>query len=416
MLYYHESLFIPRAQEVSAARRLSGGYSFGNDFYQIWLTSRKLRLGFDPYGEEMTRDIQTGLYSRPLNPARPSDFVDRRVFPYPAFTLLLFWPAAQIPFPIVRVMVLVLLAGLTVLTILLWIRALRWRLEGPARWAIILLTSCSYPVLEGLYAGQIGLLGAFLLALAIICLQRKRLLLAGSLMALATMKPQMSALAIVYLLIWSSAEWRTRRRFVVGLASTLALLVGASLIAMPGWIPAWIHTVLAYHGYTRPPLITEVLTSHLGRASGLAALLLTIAALAAALSLAWRNRRAAADSDDFCFTLALLLAITSVFVLPGQAVYDHLILLPGLFLLLKLSHQLRSAGPAFRLLAGIGIVVVFWPWAAAFVLVVTRVFTSSISDGALSLPIRTAASLPFAVLALVAWAWRIIPSKSRGFA
>jgi hypothetical protein len=364
----------------------------------------------------MTRDIQIGLYGRPLNPASLSDFVDRRVFPYPAFTLLLFWPAAQIPFQIVRIIVLFVLAALTIAMVLLWIRALGLPLAWPARGAIILLTMCSYPALEGLYAGQIGLLVAFLLALAIVCLQRGHMLLAGILMALATMKPQMSVLVIVYLLIWSSAEWRTRRRFVIGLASTLALLVAASWIVMPVWIPSWIHTVLAYHGYTRPPLITEVLTSHLGRASGLVSLMLTMASLVFALLLAWRNRRTAADSDDFRFALAFLLAITSVVLLPGQAVYDHVILLPGLFLLLKLRHRLLSAAPAFRLLAGLGIVMLFWPWAAAFALVVTRMFTSSISDGALTLPIRTAASLPFAVLALVAWAWRIISSNNRGLA
>jgi hypothetical protein len=84
MIYYHQGLFMPRVVAVRTAAGLGNGYSFGNDFYQVWLTSREwLRSGRDPYNAEMTRKIQTGLYGRPLDPNRPTDPVDRRVFPYP---------------------------------------------------------------------------------------------------------------------------------------------------------------------------------------------------------------------------------------------------------------------------------------------------------------------------------------------
>ena len=49
MLYYHLRLFMPRVLEVVATRNLAGGYTFGNDFYPVWLTSREwLREGRDP--------------------------------------------------------------------------------------------------------------------------------------------------------------------------------------------------------------------------------------------------------------------------------------------------------------------------------------------------------------------------------
>ena len=298
MLYYHQALFMPRVVAVRTAEGLGNGYSFGNDFYQVWLTSRQLLLiRSDPYSPEMTREIQMGLYGRPLDPTRPGDPIDRRVFPYPAFADLLFWPTAEFPFPPVRVVIVLIFAALTFASVLLWLRALDWRLSWNWRAVILLLTLCSYPVLEALFAAQLGLLVAFLLAASLLAVRRNRFLPAGFLMAITTIKPQVTMLAIVYFLIWTLYDWRARGRFFIGFVSTLALLVGASLAAMPHWIQSWTHTVLAYRHYTRPPLVTEVLTAPLGsRFAGPATFVLTVASIILAIMLAWPGRAAAYGS------------------------------------------------------------------------------------------------------------------------
>jgi hypothetical protein len=128
-----------------------------------------------------------------------------------------------------------------------------------------------------------------------------------------------------------------------------------------------------------------------------------------ALMLAWRGRAAVSTSFQFLMTLGLLLAITTITILPGQAVYDHLILLPGILLLIRYRVEIRSAGPAARTLLITAAVVLFWPWVAALAVVALRPVAPAIVDALpiFSLPIRTAASLPFAVLALLAWMWRI---------
>jgi hypothetical protein len=418
MLYYHQGLFMPSVAAVRTAEGLENGYSFGNDFYQVWLTSRQwLRQGRDPYSPEMTREIQTGLYGRPLDPNRPGDPIDQRVFPYPVFTDVLFWPAAEFPFAPMRVVVVCVLAALTLASVLLWLRALDWRLSGKWLAVILLLTLCSYPALEGLYAAQLGLFVAFLLAASLLALQRRRFLLAGILMALTTIKPQVTMLAIAYLLIWSLHDWRVRGRFCIGLFSTLALLIGASLAVLPHWIQSWTHTVLAYRHYTRPPLVTEVLTSPLGsRWAAPATFVLTAASIILAMVLAWRNRSAASGSFAFWITLTLLLSITTIIILPGQAVYDHLILLPGILLLVRYRNELLDAGRVPRSLLAIGALVLFWPWIAAFALILLRQWLTPgnfNSTAVLSLPIRTAASLPFAVLALLALTLRLNPARNQ---
>ncbi len=77
MLYYHQALFIPRVLAIENAKGLANGYSFGNDFYQVWLTARQwMRPYSDLYGPEMTREIQIGLHGRSLDHSRPGDPVD----------------------------------------------------------------------------------------------------------------------------------------------------------------------------------------------------------------------------------------------------------------------------------------------------------------------------------------------------
>jgi Glycosyltransferase family 87 len=417
MLYYHQGLFMPRVVAVRTSEGLGNGYSFGNDFYQVWVSARELlRQKRDPYSLEMTLEIQTGLYGRALDPNRPGDPVDRRVFPYPAYADLLFWPAAEFPFTVVRIVALGVLILLTTATPLLWLRALQWQPGREWKVAIVLLTLTSYSALEGLFAEQLGLLVAFLLAASLFALQRERYFLAGILIALSTIKPQVTALAILYLLVWSANSRRVRRGFVAGFFLTLALLFGTSLAVFPRWIQSWIHTVLAYRHYTRPPLVTEVLTSPLGpRWSGPATLVLTASSILIALVLVWRNRAAVAGSFAFWLTLSLLLSITTITILPGQAVYDHLILLPGILLLARYSHELRAAGRVPHVLLAIGVLVLFWNWIAAFGLIVLRPFLSPAafdSTPVFSLPIRSAASLPFVVLALLAWGRRLNPSTN----
>jgi len=417
MLYYHQALFIPRAREVQQSKGLANGYSFGNDFYQIWLTSRELlQTRQNPYSAEMTRAIQTGLYGRPLDPTRPSDPIDQRAFPYPAFVDLLFLPAAAIPFPIVRILACCALGALTIASVLLWLRVLNWSLNWKWTTLVLLLTLSSYPALEGLYAAQIGLLVSFLLAASVLALQRSRFVLSGTLLALTAMKPQVTILAVLYLLIWNFRSPRATRRFYTGFFGTLAVLVGAATIVLPHWISSWVHTILAYRHYTPPPLVAQTLTSWLGPSlAGFATFLLSVGSIAIALALAWKNRTAPAQSFSFLLTLTVLLSITAFVILPGLAIYDHLILIPGILLLFRHRKLLQEAGPIPRLTGFIGALILFWPWMAAFALLcLLPILSTSVlrSTAVLSLPIRTAASLPFAVLALLILIWRAIARKT----
>lgn len=412
MVYYHQRIFIPKSNEMLARRDLANGYSFGNDFYQIWLTSRAvIQAKRNPYSSEMTKEIQIGLYGRPLDPNRRSDFIDQRAFPYPAFTDLLFWPLSELSFYTARIAFFCVLLVLTIVSIPFWLQAMGWQLDWRWQAFILLLTLSSYPAMEGLYAGQSGLLVAFLAAATLAALNRGKLLLAGILLALTAIKPQVSLLPITYLLLWSTHDWGKRRRFVAGVMATVIVLVSVSLAILPMWISWWVRTVLAYRHYTTPPLIKDVITSLFPETiAEPATLLLTIIALALGLALAWQNRKADFRSSDFWLTLSILLSVAVVVLIPGQAVYDHLILVPAVFVIWRDRLRLQHSGTVPRLLLAIAVAIFLWPWAAAFAIVLARPFVSQAvfeSTALLALPIRTAASLPFAVLALLLWMLRI---------
>lgn len=410
MLYYQVGLFLPRSQEVRETRKLGGGYGFADDLYQIWLTSLEWQQHrTDPYSAEMTCEIQTGLYGRPLDPNRPGDPKDLRMFPYPAFADILFWPVAQLPFVVVRVLFVCLLVVLTGASVWLWMQALGLRFSRHWMVILFLLVFGSFPVLEGLYAGQVGLLVACLLAASILALQRGKLLLSGVLMALTTIKPQVTGLAILYLLFWSSRHWRRGSRFYAGFFATLLVLVGAALAVWPHWIQSWTHVVVLYHGYNAPPLLTAVVDLLLGRdATGSVSQGYAVALLIVAAILAWRHRSAAPDSLEFWFTLSLLLAITTIALLPGQAVYDHVILLPGILLLASRWRQL-SANWVLKTMLALGVAMLVWPWIASLILIALHPLLTHqqfYSKAIFSLPLRMAAVFPFVVLGVLTLAGR----------
>ena len=412
MVYYHLGLFIPRVLQVRASIDLGNGYSFGDDFYPIWFTVQESRLGHcDLYSYEMTRQIQIGLFGRPLDPHRKSDPpIDYRQYSYPALTDLILWPSALLDFPRLRTVLALLLPTLTALSIWMWLKALSWKIHPMWVATIMVLTLSTYQLLEAFFALQPGLFVGFFLAAAALAIRSNRLMLAGALCALTLIKPQVTMLAILYLLLWSLSE-RTRARFWQAfLVVTSALMIG-SLVIWPHWMGQWITVLLGYHNYAMPPLINILLGPSVPRYVAPA---LIAAMIALAIGIAWRNRRAAEDSVRFWFTLGVVLAITTITLLPGQAIYDHIILIPGILLLLRYSRELAKAGRIGRALLVAGGLVLAWPWVSAFVLLVIRPWLSPYTFYAVpifALPMRTAVSLPFAVLALLLWTWKVIPAS-----
>jgi hypothetical protein len=401
---------VPKVLDVRAAKGLGNGYSFAGDFYPVWLTSREAMLHHrDLYGREMTREIQTGLFGRPLDSSRPLDPPNGyRTFAYPAFVDIIFWPLAYLPFPTVRVVLAVLLPIATAGGILLWLRAMSFAASPRLVMPLVLLTLCSYPILEALFAEQLALVVGFTLAAALAALTTGRYMMAGTLLALATIKPQMVVLVILFLLLWSISKWRERRRLAESFAVTELLLCTSSLLIWPGWIGRWLGVLYDYRHYSSPPLVVDLVSP---RFASLFGPVFVSALIGASIVVAWRVRACSPASATFHLAVALLLTVSVVALVPGQAVYDHIVLLPGIVLVVGLWRRLASSRRAIRWLMAIAMASLLWQWAAAMAIIAIRPLISSerfYSVGVFVLPIRLAEPFPFVLLALLAVVMRSV--------
>ena len=410
MLVYHFGFFIPHVLAVRALNGVGNGYSFGDDFYPIWLTTQ--RFTPDLYSPDVTREIQKGLFGRPLDPSNPKDPPsDYRQFAYPAYTDIFLFPASLFEFPMLRIVLALLLPIITVLSLQLWMFALQWRVRGCQFATVTILTLGTYQVLEALFAEQPGLLVGLFLAGAAAALRARRFLLAGVLLGLTLIKPQVTVLAVLYLSVWSFSD-RKRARVWTGVVTVGLFFMVSSLLVWPDWIRKWIGVILGYHHYATPPLVAVLLGPTLGAKFGPLAI---GAMLLAAAWLMWRNRHLEIDSERFWLVLTLLLGVGVVTLLPGQAIYDHVVLIPGIFILLQNRAKLLDSGRTARAIFVAAALVLSWPWASAIALLCARAVSASAfrSYPVFVLPIRTAASLPFAVLAALAWLWKVTNQKTQ---
>lgn len=398
--YYQFALLLPRARQRRVANEMSRGYAQGGDFYPIWLTGRALfSHGQDPYTNETTRDIQTGLFGRPMDARHPADPpLDYRAFSYPLYTDLLAAPLLPLGFDTVRFVLTPLFPVITAASLILWVRALRLRFSNSTLAIAIILTLASYPVLEGLFALQPGLLVGAALSVSVAALVRERYLLAGIWLALGTVKPQLVLLVALWLLLWAASDWKHRKRFAIGFICTTALLFLMCQLVLPGWFFGWWHSLAGYSRYTLPPLTQLVLGRILGTAVGLSMLVL-------AGVIGYKTRRHPADSPGFALAVSFILAVTVILLPTGGAVYDQVILLPAIFWLAARSDVIPKSSLPIRVLAICALIALSWQWFVACGVTIAALLHSSVISSAavIVLPTRMAASLPFVVISLLSF-------------
>src|SRR5581483_11258682 len=249
MMYYIQRILVPyQLRESAASGRPRGNLS---DLYPRWLGARELLLHHrDPYSADVTREIQIGYYSRPLDPSRPNDPKDQQAFAYPVYVVFLLAPTVTLPFLLVQKIFFWFFIGITAASVLLWMDALTWRVSLITKLLWITLTLSCFPAIQGIKLRQLTLLVAALLAAFAALLVRKHFVWAGILLAFATIKPQLAALPVVWLCIWVVGDWRTRQRALWSFAITIAVLVAAGEVLLPGWIGEFRSALGAYYHYT----------------------------------------------------------------------------------------------------------------------------------------------------------------------
>jgi len=393
---------------VYTANAQARGWPIGNnsDLYPIWLTAREVLLeGRTPYSAQLTADIQTGFYGKPLDPRNPGDPANLQAFAYPLYVIFLVAPTVTLPFGTVVQIFRVLLLLSTASSVPLWMYVLGMRRTPLLTVSIMVLAVSNFPVLLEDRQQNLSALVVLLLACSIAACARNWLTMGGFLIALSTIKPQLSALLIGWLLLWALSDWPRRGRLVWSFLISFLGLLAAATVVSPHWASGFWRAVRMYRSYLSPSILQILLPPMLGSVA-IAALLVFLGIVC------WKRRKARIGSIEFAWTLALLVTVT-VTITIGWAHYQ-LLLVPALLLLSASVDARHSKSFLTRALTKGTFACLLWQWGTAFCLALCSVFVpASRLRMAAELPIYTSPALCLLALSAVVAAILSMPSVGK---
>lgn len=294
----------------------------GSDLLPRWVGVRKFLMeGVSPYSEETTLAIQQRFYGRP---ARAGE--DQVLFVYPLYSIFIFGPFALIPdFNTARAAWMTVLEVSIILVAALSLLLNRWRLSPPMLGFLLLFATLWYYSVRPLINANASLLIAVLVVTAFLAVRAGHDALAGFLLALSTIKPQMVALLIVLTLLWSIST----RRYVLlwSTVGSIALLSAVTALLIPNWIWQNAVQIVAYPDYTLPTTPGEIFTIWMPGVGARLGIALTVVMAA---TLVWEWRLAWGKDDSwFIWTALLTLTITQLIGIP-TATENFMIMFPAL--------------------------------------------------------------------------------------
>jgi Glycosyltransferase family 87 len=386
--------------EAAAHDRPRGNLS---DLYPRWLGARELLLhGRNPYGSDIAVEIQRGYYGRPIDPSRPYDPKDEQGFAYPAYVVFLLAPTVRLPFNEVQIGFRWLLISLTAASVLFWLHSLRWKTSFGTGLIFIVLMLGWLPVVQAIKLQQLSLVVAGLLSACGACLAGGWLFLAGALLALSTIKPQLAWPLVLWLFVWAGSEWSSRRKLIFGFALVMLLLLCGAELVLPHWLGMFVQGISRYHQYTQnQSVLTSLFGMIVGRIVGAACI------LACAVCL-WEVRKEPASEASFGRASALVLALTVVIV-PMSALYNEVLLAPAVLVLLRsVWSRDNPILPAVRRARAVGFLILAWPWIATIGLSLMSFFwlTPELRDRLWPAPLYPSYVIPvfvFGLALLDAW-------------
>lgn len=280
------------ALDVFATASLASALGVASDLYPRWLgTNAWLTNGVDPYALEIAERIRSDMGAELGWDGRADSGAFAFGFVYPGYTALLLAPLAILPFPVAATVWLLLAQGAIVgATILLW----RTTPGAPTQSSVpeviaVALAVIWPPAFFNIIFGQFAALVTVLLVVAATLARRGRGVGAGIALAVAMVKPQLG-LAPAFLGFFTDlyalararicprspgmrprTPFRTeatpvaRGRVALSSLAAGAILVGASLVALPGWMTPFLAGVADYARAAKATSATVLLADAISR-------------------------------------------------------------------------------------------------------------------------------------------------------
>ncbi len=327
-------------------------FTGGNDFAARWYNGCALIwTGDSPYSDQVTRQTQIQMYGRPALPGE-----DLVAFSYPIYALYLFWPLCYVqPYPLVQAIWMTLMFYGLVAGTLLLLRVSGLRLGGPLLGVTVTWAVLNYPEARAILLGQMVVVVLLAVSLALLAIQRQADLAAGALLAVATIKPQVVFLLVLWLLWWSA--WQRRWRLWWGFGVTLVLMLGVGSLLVPSWPADFARHLQNYADVTISPYysLTWMIVQHyLGLGPAVEAAVTGL--FAAYLGYEWWRCRLAAG-ETMVWVTGLTLNLTQ-FIAVQIATTSYILLLLPIFQLFRLVQQRAAARANWVILSAQGVLLV----------------------------------------------------------
>jgi hypothetical protein len=301
----------------------------GSDFMPRWVGTRLFLMeGKSPYSEDATREIQQRLYGRPAH----SD-EDQSLFAYPLHVMLIFAPFALIPdYDMARAAWMTLLEVAIVVLVFVSLSLVRWRIRPWLLLLLLLFGALWYYSIRALINANVGPLIALLVAFAFLAIRSERDGVAGFLLAMATAKPQMVVVLIVFVMIWAL----TCRRYVLfwSIIGNTVLLAAIGMLFLPNWIWQNLVQMVTYYNFgsnsimpTTPGAIFKLWVPGVGERLGQ---IISVTMIVMLLVEWWLAR--GKEFRWFLWTACLTIAAAQFIGIPTQT-ENYLIMFPAVVLI-----------------------------------------------------------------------------------
>ena len=219
----------------------------GNDFLVHWVGTRSFLVdGLSPYSDQTALRIQTMAYGRPAQPGEH----ELRVA-YPLYSVVLFFPFALFPdFTTARAIWMTTLQVALILLAIFSISLAGWKPKLFTLAFYILFSLLWYNAVRPIINGNAIVLVALGVVGVLLAVRSGSDELAGILMALTTIKPQVVLVFVIFILFWSL--FNRRWRLIAWFLGAMIILVAVAFFLLPDWIPQNLREIIRYPSYNPP--------------------------------------------------------------------------------------------------------------------------------------------------------------------
>lgn len=320
-------------------RTLTTELESGDDFAVAWTAGDLwLRQRISPYDPRVADQSRQLIFGR----ASAADAIRQpALFLLPLPSMLVFAPIASLPFPIARTLWMTIAELCLLASVVLTLRLVRWRGAPWLTGLVLIFSVLWYHGAQAVIAGSLAPVELLLLTGCLLAIQRRVDSVAGLLLGISSVMPQLSLPLIAFALLWGAAA--RRWTLVLWTCGTVLMLFGISVGLMPTWPIQWMAQLLKlFRAADARPIVLALLDFIPGVSNWMAAgfFLLVL------IYLAWEWSAVMNQEDRwFLWTSTLTLTLTTL-ITYRTTTGVFVILLPGLILPLTvwLERWGRRAG------------------------------------------------------------------------